>query len=58
MDDFVLHTHCEPLSVSQQLAGVRELCRHLALVPAASQVQPDMAPMVCFTILNAIAKVR
>lgn len=53
----MVHTHCEELSLEQQLAGVRELCRHLGLVPAASQGNPDVAQGIRFTILNGLAKV-
>lgn len=52
-----LHTHCEELSAEQQLEGVRALCRHLDIVPAACRDKPEFGPSFCFTILTGIAKV-
>lgn len=51
-----LHTHCEELSAEQQLEGVRALCRHLDIVPAACRDKPEFGPSFCFTILTGIAK--
>ncbi|KAI7844676.1 hypothetical protein COHA_001765 [Chlorella ohadii] len=53
--DFVVHTHCEDLSLAQQLAGVRELCRHLALIERERGSQAQRTMHLC--LLNSLAKV-
>ena len=52
--DFVVHTHCEDLSLAQQLAGVRELCRHLALIERERGSQAQRTMHLC--LLNSLAK--
>lgn len=51
----MVHTHCEELSLEQQLAGVRELCRHLGLADTERDI--ELQRQMRFCILNAIAKV-
>lgn len=55
----MLHTHCEELSLELQLAGVRELCRHLALVRAAVAGEDAAAAaekQLRYCVLNSVAK--